>query len=328
MTRALILGAAGMLGHDLVATAPQGVALFPFPKTALDITDAGALAAIVAEARPDTVINAAAYTAVDRAESEPEVAFRVNGAAVGALGRIARQAGARVIHFSTDYVFDGTSAEPYTEESQPNPINVYGASKLAGETALRASGAHYLIVRTQWLFGARGRSFPRTMWERATARLPSRVVSDQVDRPTYSVDLARAAWRRSARELAGVIQVASAGVATWYDMAKRVYAACGADHFVQPCSTAQFSCPPNDPSARCSARRARSKPWAVLCPVGRTRSIGVSRRSAPESRRHCDRCGARSVPVQPVTWRSGRCGWPCSRRKPARQSTRAAATAV
>ena len=258
MTRALILGAAGMLGHDLVATAPQGVALFPFPKTALDITDAGALAAIVAEARPDTVINAAAYTAVDRAESEPEVAFRVNGAAVGALGRIARQAGARVIHFSTDYVFDGTSAEPYTEESQPNPINVYGASKLAGETALRASGAHYLIVRTQWLFGARGRSFPRTMWERATARSPSRVISDQVGRPTYSVDLARAVWRLGARELTGVIHVANAGVATWYDVAQRVYAGCGADQLVQPCSTAQFPLPAKRP-ARAVLNTARSE---------------------------------------------------------------------
>jgi dTDP-4-dehydrorhamnose reductase len=258
VTRALILGAAGMLGHDLVATAPHSVALFPFPKTELDITDAGALAAIVAEARSDLVINAAAYTAVDRAESEPEVAFRVNGAAVGELGRIARQAGARVIHFSTDYVFDGTSAEPYTEESPPNPINVYGASKLAGETALRASGAQCLIVRAQWLFSARGRSFPRTMWERATARSPSRVVSDQVGRPTYSVDLARAAWRLSARELAGVINVANAGVATWYDVAKRVYAACGADQLVQPCSTAQFPMPAKRP-ARSVLSTARSE---------------------------------------------------------------------
>lgn len=206
-----------MLGHDLVATAPQGVALFPFPKTELDITDAGALAAIVAEARPDIVINAAAYTAVDRAESEPEVAFRVNGAAVGELGRTARQAGARVIHFSTDYVFDGTSAEPYTEDSPPSPINMYGASKP-----------------------------------------PSRVVSDQVGRPTYSVDLARAAWRLSARELAGVIHVANAGVATWYDVSTRVYAACGADRLVQPCSTAQFPTPAKRP-ARSVLRTARSE---------------------------------------------------------------------
>src|SRR2546422_626556 len=180
--------------------------LFPFPRGDLDITDTEALAATVREVRPDVVINAAAYTAVDRAESEADAAFRVNGAAGGGLGRIAREAGARGIHFSTDYVFGGTPVEPYAEESPPNPLNVYGASKLAGETALRASGAPCLIVRTQWLFGAHGRCFPRTMWERATARSSSRVVSDQVGHPTCSVDLARATWSLCERELAGVIQ--------------------------------------------------------------------------------------------------------------------------
>jgi len=243
-----VLGAAGMLGHDLVENAPPDVTVFPFPKAELDITNPGAVAAAIGEVQPELIINAAAYTAVDRAESEPEVAFRVNGAAVGELGRIARQAGVRVIHFSTDYVFDGTSAEQYTEDSSANPVNLYGASKLAGETALKASGAKYLIVRTQWLFGPRGRCFPRTMWERATARSPSRVVSDQVGRPTYSVDLARATWKLSVRELAGVIHVANAGVATWYEVARRVYAACRADQLVQPCSTAQFPTPARRPA--------------------------------------------------------------------------------
>jgi dTDP-4-dehydrorhamnose reductase len=246
--RAMVLGAAGMLGHDLVATARPGVELFPFPRAELDITDTRALAATVRAVRPDLIFNAAAYTAVDRAESEAEAAFRVNGAAVGELGRIARQADARVIHFSTDYVFDGTSAEPYAEDSPANPVNVYGASKLAGETALRASGAHYLIVRVQWLFGPHGRCFPRTMWERATARSPSRVVSDQVGRPTYSVDLAGATWRLSARPPGGVMHLANAGLATWYDVARRVYAACDAEELVQPCSTAQFPTPAKRPA--------------------------------------------------------------------------------
>src|SRR5207244_1021462 len=167
--------------------APPDMTLFPFPRGDLDITDTEALAATVREVRPDVVINAAAYTAVDRAESEAEAAFRVNGAAVGELGRIAREAGARVIHFSTDYVFDGTSAEPYTEESPPNPLNVYGASKLAG-----------------------------------------------------------------------VIHVANAGVATWYDVARRVYAAGGAARLVQPCSTAQFPTPARRP-ARAVLGIARSE---------------------------------------------------------------------
>jgi dTDP-4-dehydrorhamnose reductase len=186
------------------------------------------------------------------------MALRVNGAAVGELGQIARGAGARVIHFSTDYVFDGTSAEPYTEESPTNPVNVYGASKLAGETALTQSGAACLIIRTQWLFGANGRCLPRTMWERATAGTLSRVVSDQFGRPTYSVDLARATWTLIARELSGVLHVTNSGLATWYDIARRVYAACGADELVQPCSTAQFPTPARRP-ARAVLDTARSE---------------------------------------------------------------------
>jgi dTDP-4-dehydrorhamnose reductase len=246
--RAMVLGAAGMLGRDLVATAPPGVTLLPFTRAHLDITDTRAVAGKVAELEPDVVINAAAYTAVDRAESEHETAMRVNSAAVGELGRIARAAGARVIHFSTDYVFDGTAVEPYAEESPANPVNVYGASKLAGEKALQASGADCLIVRTQWLFGLHGRCFPRTMWERATARSASRVVSDQVGRPTCSVDLACATWQLIAMELAGVIHVANAGAATWYDVARRVYAACHGDDLVRPCSTAEFPTPARRPA--------------------------------------------------------------------------------
>lgn len=246
--RAMVLGAAGMLGHDLVATAPPGVTLLPFPRAELDITDARAVAAAVVELQPDVIINAAAYTAVDRAESEPETAFRVNGAAVGELGRIAHAAAARVIHFSTDYVFDGAAAEPYTEESPTNPLSVYGASKLAGETALNASGAQRLIIRTQWLFGLHGRCFPRTMWQRATVGTASRVVSDQVGRPTFTVDLARATWTLAAREVPGVLHVANAGVATWYDVARRVYAACDAGQLLQPCPTSEFPTPARRPT--------------------------------------------------------------------------------
>jgi len=246
--RAMVLGAGGLLGHDLVATAPPDVTLLAFARAELDITDSFGLAAAVLEQEPDVVISAAAYTAVDRAESEPEATFRVNSAAVGELGRIAHAAGARVIHFSTDYVFDGTSGEPYAEESPTNPVNVYGAGKLAGERALAASGANCLIIRTQWLFGAHGRCFPRTMWERATARTASRVVSDQFGRPTYSLDLARATWTLIDRDLSGVLHVANAGVATWYDVARRVYAACGVEQLVQPCSTAQFASPAKRPA--------------------------------------------------------------------------------
>src|SRR2546430_1249092 len=133
--RVMVLGAGGMLGHDLVATTPPDVTLFPFPRSRLDITHNDAVAATLGEVRPDVVINAAAYTAVDRAESEVEAALRVNGAAVGALGRMARAAGARGVHFSTDYVVDGQATRPYPEGSPPHPGNPYGPSQLPGETA-------------------------------------------------------------------------------------------------------------------------------------------------------------------------------------------------
>ncbi len=198
--------------------------------------------------RPEVVLNAAAYTAVDRAESEPDVAFRVNAAAVEELGRIAAQAGARVVHFSTDHVFDGTARAPYREDDPPNPLNAYGRSKLAGERALAESGARYLIVRAQWLFGAHGRSFPRTMWERAGARQPSRVVDDQWGRPTCTADLAAAVWSLIRREAAGVLHVANAGTASWYDVARRVYAQVGVEALVTPCGTADYLTPAARPA--------------------------------------------------------------------------------
>ena len=238
--RAMILGAGGMLGHDLVATAFDAVFLSPFHRTELDITDTRALAAAVARVRPDVVLNAAAYTAVDAAESEPEAAFRVNAEAVGELGRIAARAGARVVHFSSDHVFDGTASAPYREESLTSPLNVYGTSKLAGEKALGGSGAAFLIIRTQWLFGVAGRSFPRTMWERATQRLPTRVVTDQLGRPTSTIDLARATWKLVLAAITGTVHVANAGQASWYEVAGRVFAAAGAPALLTPCRSDEY----------------------------------------------------------------------------------------
>src|SRR5256886_8332643 len=149
--RVLLLGAGGMLGHDLVATAPPEVTLVPLSRAELDITQGDAVAATLGDVRPDVVINAAAYTAVDRAESERDIAMRVNGAAVGEPGRHAHHGGVRVIFFSGDHEFASPGTPAYSETSAANPVNAYGASKLAGERALAASGATYLLIRTQWL---------------------------------------------------------------------------------------------------------------------------------------------------------------------------------
>lgn len=245
--RVLLLGAGGMLGRDLAAAAPADTALVGLAHAELDITDHAALERAVRDVKPEVIVNAAAYTAVDRAESEPELALRVNGEAVGHLGRVARAAGARVVHFSTDYVFDGTADRPYREDDPPHPVNLYGASKLAGETALRASGEGVLIIRTQWLFGVHGRSFPRTMWERATHRASTRVVNDQFGRPSYTLDLARATWELLRRGGAGVVHVANAGVATWFQVAREVFRHAGCPDLVQPCTTSDYPTPARRP---------------------------------------------------------------------------------
>ncbi len=262
--RVLLLGAGGMLAHDLIAHAPPDVALTPLGRAELDVTDQAALARAIRDLGPAVVINAAGYTRVDEAEKERELAFAVNGVAPGAIGRAAAAARASVVHFSTDYVFDGEAGAAYREEDPPHPLNVYGESKLEGERTLAASGADHLIIRTQWLFGGCGRSFPRTMWERATQHLPTRVVADQTGRPTYTVDLARVTWRVALQGVRGLLHAANAGVATWYDVARRVFAAAGAEHLVVPCTTTDFPTP------------ARRPAWSVLDSTRLDRLLGVS----------------------------------------------------
>lgn len=228
-----------MLGRHLLSTAPSVIIPIPYTHAELDITRHNALEQALT-ARPDVVINAAAYTAVDDAEQESGRAFAINGTAVGTLGEIAARSGARVVHVSTDYVFAGTSTQPYEEESHTQPVNTYGASKLAGETALRQSGAHSLIVRTQWMFGATGKSFVRTMWERARAGVETKVVNDQTGRPTYARDLAHAVWSLISREARGVVHVANDGIATWFDLAEHIFARDGQRELLRACLTTEY----------------------------------------------------------------------------------------
>lgn len=247
--RVLILGSAGMLGTDLCSTAPDGAAVVALDIADVDISDRAQVARALDEARPDWVINAAAYTAVDRAETE-----RARAEAVNALGprHIAVEAARRriaVAHFSTDYVFDGSARTAYREDDPVAPVNAYGESKLGGEQAVLSSGARSLILRTQWLFGRTGRSFPRTMWDRATARMPTRVVDDQIGRPTYTRDLAAATWQLLARGVTGIVHVTNGGdPTTWYELARQVFARAGAESLVSACTTADFPTPARRPS--------------------------------------------------------------------------------
>src|SRR5207237_1244470 len=159
-----LLGAGGMRGRALAASSPGGVDLRPMSHEQLDVTGNSAVTATLDAVRPDVVINASGYTSVDRAESERSLAFALNASAVEMLGKACARRGITVVHFSTDYVFDGAASRPYREIDTPSPINCYGESKLDGERALLSSGSPTLLIRTQWLFGAHGASFPRTMW--------------------------------------------------------------------------------------------------------------------------------------------------------------------
>jgi dTDP-4-dehydrorhamnose reductase len=197
----LLTGPTGQVGWEL---APQlsrlGEVIAP-DRQALDLADADAIGALVRELRPDVIVNAAAYTAVDRAESEPDLALAINGTAPGVLADEAKRLGALLVHYSTDYVFDGAKVEPYTEDDTPNPLSVYGRSKLDGERAIQASGCRHLILRTSWVYATRGRNFLLTMLRLGAERPELRVVGDQRGAPTWARDIAgrdRAAARQPA----------------------------------------------------------------------------------------------------------------------------------
>ena len=245
--RVLVIGAAGMLGHDLVAAAPPWSQVVSTTRADLDITDAITLERWLDDFRPAWVVNAAGFTDVDGAAREPTEAFAVNDVAVGTLGRLSARRRIGVVHYSSDYVFDGELDRPYREDDAPDPVNAYGRSKYAGELRLIESGAKSLVVRAQWLFGVRGRSFARTMWERANAELPTAVVADQRGRPSSSADVATATWSLIQRESTGLFHVANSGEATWFDVAVHVFARRGVSHLVTACTSDDMNRPARRP---------------------------------------------------------------------------------
>ena len=214
--KALVTGAGGQLGRALVARAPQGVELVAAGSGELDISDRMAVLAFVGRERPDLILNAAAYTAVDLAESDAGRAEAVNGAGVANLVAAAEAAGARVAHVSTDFVFDGSASRPYAPEAPTAPLGVYGATKLAGERHLRPAD---LCVRTAWVYAAEGRNFVRTMLRLMAERAELGVVADQIGSPTNADDLADALWRLALEGHAGMFHFTGSGIASWYDFA-------------------------------------------------------------------------------------------------------------
>lgn len=217
--KVMITGASGQLGKALQATAAGGNDIQALDRVALDIGDEASVSACVTQARPDLIVNAAAYTAVDKAESDAEAAWRINAVGPGNLARAAAQAGARFVHVSTDFVFDGSSGVPYRPEHPVAPLGVYGASKRGGEEAVLAAHPEALIVRTAWVYGSTGHNFVRTMLRLMAERDEVRVVADQVGTPTYADGLATAIWSLDAAGATGLHHWTDSGVASWYDFA-------------------------------------------------------------------------------------------------------------
>jgi len=248
MTRYLITGAAGMLGRDLQA-ALAGRDVTAFDRAELDITDRAAVLAAVGGY--DVIINAAAYTKVDDAETNEDAAYLINATGPQNLALAAASTGARFVQVSTDYVFDGSATAPYAEDTKINPISAYGRTKAAGEAfVLQENPAGSYIVRTAWLYGQHGPNFPKTMLKLAAARDTLSVVDDQVGQPTWTADLAaQIVALLDSGAPAGIYHGTSSGVTSWFGFAQAVFAAAGLDpERVTPTDSSQFVRPAPRPS--------------------------------------------------------------------------------
>lgn len=250
--RVLVCGRTGQVGTALAQTLPATgwhVTMLEAPE--LDLTDPASIDAAVDAARPDVVINAAAYTAVDAAEANRDLAFAINATGPGLLAAAAARAGAAIVHFSTDYVFDG-SAGPWREADRPAPLGVYGASKLAGERAVAAVNPRHIILRTSWVCSATGQNFLKTMLRLGATRDVLRVVADQQGAPTFADDLAAAVIhvvpRVVAGEGCGLFHLTGAPETSWHGFAEAIFAAAGRPVRVEAITTAEYPTPAARPA--------------------------------------------------------------------------------
>jgi len=297
MKRILVTGAAGMTGSEVCEQATAaGWMVQPLSRADADITDARMFADVTRKFRPDVVINAAAYTAVDRAESEPDVAMAVNCEGARNVARAAASAGAPVIHISTDYVFNGEGRSPYEPDAKTDPVSVYGKTKLAGEAAVQEETSNHVIVRSSWVFSHRGSNFVRTMLRLGRERDELRVVEDQVGRPTSATDLASAILvvARAIAEnpaLAGIYHFANAGETSWFGFAQGIFEqarALGERHTprIVPIPTSEFPTP------------ARRPPYSVLDTTSFSERFGVEPRSWQSAVRDTVALSLRNNPVR------------------------------
>ncbi|MGB3313298.1 MAG: dTDP-4-dehydrorhamnose reductase [Albidovulum sp.] len=226
--KALVFGTTGQLGIELARRAPRGVSVGAFGRGRADLTDSAACAALIATTDADVIINAAAYTAVDQAETDRDTARKVNAETPGAMARAAAARGLPFFHVSTDYVFDGAGTRAWAEDDAVAPLGVYGETKLAGERAIAAAGGAHVILRTAWVFSAHGKNFVKTMLRVGAGRDELSVVDDQRGGPTAAADIADALWTiaavfHSGNGQSGIFHYASAPSVTWADFAEAVF---------------------------------------------------------------------------------------------------------
>ena len=244
--RVMITGASGMTGAELARQSrAKGWIVTALTHSELDVAELPSVEDAAGRAHPDVIFNAAAYTAVDAAEDSAENAMAVNGTGAGNVALAARYNDALMIHISTDYVFDGESSLPYKPDDATHPVNVYGESKLAGEIAVRDECHNHIIVRTSWVYSHEGKNFVRTMLKSAGEGRPLRVVHDQRGCPTSSEDLAaaliKAAEASRERSITGTFHFCNAGITTWFDLAREIFAIRKIDAHLEPISSDEFA---------------------------------------------------------------------------------------
>lgn len=254
--KVMIFGATGLLGHALLREW-HGDEIVPLGIDDIDIRDAGRVRDTVAQARPDAIVLAAAYTDVDGCESDPQLALAVNRDGAVNVAKAAKQCAAWLLFLSTDYVFDGTGQEPYETDGKRNPQSVYGRSKAEAEERLLEILPECCVVRLSWLFGLGGRCFPDTILKLAASRAAIDVVDDQRGSPTYNVDLARAMAELSRQKAFGIVHVTNAGDCSWFEFAREIVARAGLPAEVRPVSSDQMK------------RPARRPAYSVLSPASR-----------------------------------------------------------
>jgi dTDP-4-dehydrorhamnose reductase len=246
--RFVVTGGFGMLGREITSAFKLLGEVIPLGRCDMDIVNEGETRRIIAESCADWVIHTAACTDVDGCEKEPEKAFLVNSVGTKNVALGCLDTGAKMVYISTDYVFDGKKGSLYTEDDIPNPINVYGSSKLEGEYQCRSIVEDHLIIRTQWLYGQGGKNFVNSILRNAREGKEIRVVEDQVGSPTYTVDLAKGIMELVRRDQKGLFHISNAGVCSWFDFAKKIIILKGLEIEVIPIKSEELKRPARRPS--------------------------------------------------------------------------------